>query len=128
MFKIIEDTVKHKPSKGGTKSHDFLGGRCSRASRKIRYNSDTPGCQEILADAIKPFNLSEEDVHDPFNIFMKTGLGKDGKPFWEEPDSQKGDYIDLLVEMPCIVAVSACPGMSSGSGAFPAGVEIYEQE
>ena len=128
MFRIIADTVNHKPSPNGTRSHDFLHGRCSRASRKRRYGSDTLGCNEILAAAIGPFGLTEDYVHDPFNIFMKTGLGEGGLPFWVEPDAHKGDYIDLLAEMTCIVAISACPGKSSGEGAFPVGIEIYEQD
>jgi uncharacterized protein len=128
MFKIIADTVNHKPSPDGSRSHDFLFGRCSRASRKRRYGVDTLGCNEILAAAIEPFGLTEDYVHDPFNIFMKTGLGEGGKPTWVEPDAQKGDSIELLAEMTCIVAISACPGRSSGEGAFPVGVEIYDQD
>ena len=128
MFTIVADTVDHKPSPSGARSHDFLMGRCSRTRRKKRYGSDTAGCQEILAAAIEPFGLTEDYVHDPFNIFMKTGLTQDGISFWEPSDAIKGDYIDLVAEMRCIIAISACPGMSSGTGAFPVGVEIYEQD
>lgn len=127
MFTIVADTVDHKPCESGARSHDFLMGRCSRVRRRKRWGTDTPGCQEILAAAIKPFGLSEDCVHDPFNIFMKTGVTKDSKTFWEPSDAIKGDYIDLVPEMNCIVAISACPGLSSGSGAFPVGVEIFDQ-
>ena len=61
-------------------------------------------------------------------IFMKTGVTKDSKTFWEPSDAMKGDYIELVPEMDCIVAISACPGLSSGSGAFPVGIEISEQD
>jgi uncharacterized protein YcgI (DUF1989 family) len=128
MFTIVADTVDHQPSPSGARSHDFLMGRCSRIRRKKRWGSDTPGCQEILAAAIEPFGLSEDYVHDPFNIFMKTGVTKDSISFWEPSDAVKGDYIDLVPEMTCIVAISACPGLSSGTGAFPVGVEIFEQD
>jgi uncharacterized protein YcgI (DUF1989 family) len=127
MFTIVADTVDHKPCESGARSHDFLMGRCSLVRRRKRWGTDTPGCQEILAAAIEPFSLSEDYVHDPFNIFMKTGVTKDSKTFWEPSDAVKGDYIDLVPEMDCIVAISACPGLSSGSGAFPVGVEIFEQ-
>jgi uncharacterized protein len=127
MFTIVADTVEHKPCESGARSHDFLMGRCSQVRRRRRWGTDTPGCQEILADAIRPFGLTEDYVHDPFNIFMKTGVAKDSKTFWEPSDAAKGDYIDLVPEMDCIVAISACPGLSSGTGAFPVGVEIFEQ-
>ena len=39
-----------------------------------------------------------------------------------------GDHIDLRALMPCIVAVSACPGRSSGPGERALGLEIYEAE
>jgi uncharacterized protein YcgI (DUF1989 family) len=128
MFTIVADTVKHKPSPRGTRCHDFLYGRCSRKSRIERYGSDTPGCQEILAAAIEDFGLTPDYVHDPFNIFMKTGLNEKGIPFWEETDAVKGDYIDLQAEMTCIVAISACPGKSGGPVAHPVGIEIYDPE
>ena len=127
MFTIVADTVDHKPSPSGARSHDFVMGRCSRVRRRARYGSDTPGCQEILAAAIEPFGLTEDAVHDPFNIFMKTGVNNNGITFWEPSDTVKGDYIDLVPEMNCIIAISACPGQSSGTAAFPVGVEIFEQ-
>lgn len=125
MFTITQDTVQHGPLLGGARSHDFLLGRCSRRRRIERYGSDTPGCQEILATAIEAFGLAEDYVHDPFNVFMKTGLDERGMPYWEESDAKKGDHIDLRAEMSCIVAISACPGQSSGLGACPVGIEIY---
>lgn len=126
MFTVTADTVDHAASPSGTRSHDFLFGRCSQSSRRQRYASDTPGCQEILAAALKTFGLTEDYVHDPFNIFMKTGLDPNGKLFWEPSDAKKGDYIELRAEMTSIVAISACPGRSSGDGQYPVGVEIYE--
>ena len=46
---------------------------------------------------------------------------------WEAPfDVKAGDYIDLSAEFDVIVAGSACPGLSSGPGERPYGVEIYE--
>jgi uncharacterized protein YcgI (DUF1989 family) len=126
MFTITADTVDHQPSESGAITHDVAGGRCSQAMRRIRYKSDTPGCQEIMAEAAAKFGLGPERIHDPFNIFMRTGTDGNDKSFWEEPfDVKAGDYIDLLAEMDVIVAASACPGLSSGPGERPFGVEIY---
>ena len=95
MFTIIADSVKHQSSDSGAITHDVVSGRCSQSSRNLRYATDTPGCQEILAEAIAEFGLGLEYVHDPFNIFMRTGINAQGKNFWEDPfDVKPGDYID----------------------------------
>ena len=126
MFTIVADTVDHRASASGGVTHDMVSGRCSRAARMLRYGVDSPGCQEILSEAIEPFGLGVEHVHDPFNIFMRTGIDAEGNLFWESPDDVKaGDYIDLVAEMDVIVAASCCPGLSSGPGERPFGVEIY---
>jgi uncharacterized protein YcgI (DUF1989 family) len=126
MFTITADTVPRRRSPRGAISHDVLGGRCSRQLRIERYGSDTPGCQEYLADAIAAFGLGPEYVHDPFNIFMKTGLDEHDKYFFEDPDAAAGDYIELRAEMDCLVAVSTCPGRSSGPVHHPVSFELYE--
>lgn len=127
MFTIVEDTVDHQLSASGCITHDVTSGRCSQSSRNLRYNTDTPGCQEILAEAIAEFGLGLEYVHDPFNVFMRTGTGANGMMTWEDPfDVKAGDHIDLRAEFDVIAAGSACPGLSSGPGERPYGVEIYE--
>jgi uncharacterized protein len=111
MFTIIADTVKHRPSPLGGKSHDLLWARCS--SQLWRYRDgleNAPNCQDNLARAIEPFGLTVHDVHDAFNIFMKTGLDTQDRLFQEDPESKASDYLELLAQMDCLVAVSACPG------------------
>ena len=57
---------------------------------------------------------------------MRTGIDENQRTFWEEPfDVKAGDYIDMLALMDCIVAVSACPGRSSGPGEHSLGMETY---
>jgi uncharacterized protein YcgI (DUF1989 family) len=126
MFVITADTVRHLPDPSGAGSHDTLGGRCCRRRRIFKYGSDTPGCQEYLAAAIAEYGLDEEYVHDAFNVFMKTGLDAQGKYCWVEPDAVAGDYIDLRAEMDCLIAVSICPGQSSGPVHHPVSFEIYQ--
>ena len=78
--------------------------------------------------SMEAIGKTSDYVHDPFNIFMKTGVNSDGISFWEASDAVKGDYIDLKAEMKCIVAISACPGMSSGRVGHLVGIEIYSPE
>ena len=127
MFTIVADSVQHEVSASGAVTHDVVSGRCSRSSRIERYGVDSPGCQDILAEAIAEFGLGLERVHDPFNVFMRTGMDAKGKMTWEAPfDVKPGDRIDLRAEFDVIAAGSACPGLSSGPGERPFGVEIYQ--
>ena len=129
MLEITADTVDHQASPSGAVTHDMLSGRCNATLRAERYGIDSPGCQEILTKAVEAFGLNGNYVHDPFNIFMRTGIDENGRTFWENPfDVKEGDYIDMRALMPCIVAVSACPGASSGLGDHALGLEIYEAE
>ena len=127
MFTILADSVQHEPSASGAVTHDVVSGRCSRSSRIERYGLDSPGCQDILAEAIAALGLGLERVHDPFNVFMRTGMDANGKMTWENPfDVKPGDYIDLRAEFDVIAAGSTCRGLSSGPGERPFGVEIYQ--
>jgi uncharacterized protein YcgI (DUF1989 family) len=128
MFTIVADTVQHQPSPSGAQAHDLIFSRCTGNLQRERYGRETHGCQQNLAAAIAPFGLDELYVHDPLNLFMKTGIRPDGKPFHELPDARPGDYVELRAEMDCLVAISACPGMSSGGQHYPLGIEIYAPE
>jgi uncharacterized protein len=111
LFTITADTVQHRRSPLGGTSHDLLWARCSPGLWRIRSGlENVPNCQDNLAGAIEPHGLSVHDVHDAFNIFMKTGLGSDDRLFWEDPESAADDYVELQAEIDCLVAVSACPG------------------
>jgi uncharacterized protein YcgI (DUF1989 family) len=113
LFTITADTLRPKPKQSplGGRSHDLLWARCSPGLWRVRSGlENAPNCQDNLAAAIAGHGLSVHDVHDAFNIFMKTGLGPDDRLFWEAPESEPGDYLELQAEVDCLVAVSACPG------------------
>ena len=86
------------------------------------------GCQENLAAAIAEFQLSPDHVHDPFNLFMKTGLDGDDRPFYEDPDARAGDYIELRAEIDCLVALTVCTSPCIGDETHPLQVQIYDPE
>jgi uncharacterized protein YcgI (DUF1989 family) len=81
-----------------------------------------PNCRDNLTRAVIELGLTAEDVHDPFNIFMTTGLDQDGRLFYVPSSAKRGDHIEMYAEMDCICAVSACPGASSGPN--PGGLRI----
>jgi uncharacterized protein len=126
MMTITADTVPHEPNPRGTISHDVLYGRCSRKLRIAKYNSDSPGCQDNIAAAIAGYGLSELDVHDPFNVCMNTGIDDKDQLFFIDPDARKGDYLEMRADIDCLVAISTCPGRSSGPEPHTVHFEIYD--
>jgi uncharacterized protein len=128
MLTLIADTLEHPPHPFGARSHDLLYCRCDSRMYAIVYGrTGVRNCNDNLAEAISEFGLEPEHVHDPFNIFMTTGLNDIGKPFYLPSDAKKGDYVELLAEIPCLLALSACPGGSSGSRSRPLTIDIFSQ-
>jgi uncharacterized protein len=125
MMTLITDTVAHGELADGARSHDLLFCRCDARLYELVHKRVGANCNDNLVAAIAPFGLAPGDVHDPFNIFMTTGLNRSGKPFYLPSDARKGDYVDLLAEMNVLVAISACPGGSSGNQSHPLDVEIF---
>ena len=127
MFTVIADTVDHRPLPNNARSHDLMYCRCNeRLYEVVRGETGAPSCNTNIANAIAEFGLTPDYVHDAFNIFMTTGLDDDDRFFYLEPDAKKGDYLELYAEMDCIVAISACPGGSSGPEKRPIGIGIYK--
>ena len=127
MMTLIADSVAHADHAHGARSHDLLFCRCDARHYEIVHGrTGMPNCQDNLARAIAAFGLGPEDVHDPFNIFMTTGLNDHGRPFYLPSDARKDDYVELIAEIDCLVAISACPGGSSGPESRPLAVEIFE--
>ena len=79
LFTITDDTVKRVDSPLGGISHDLIYARCSSGLWKLRGVDNAPNCQDNLVRAIESYGLTAHNVHDAFNIFMKTGIGE-GRP------------------------------------------------
>jgi uncharacterized protein YcgI (DUF1989 family) len=126
MMTIIADTVSREALPGGARTHDLLFSRCdARHYETVFGRKGMPNCQDNLANAIKPFGLTQYDVHDPLNLFMTTGSNEAGKPFYLPSNAKKGDYVELYAEIDCLAAISACPGGSSGPKHHPLRVDIF---
>ncbi len=120
LFTIAEDTVGE---------NDLLFPRCSRIVFEPFGLKDHRGCQDSLQEAIAPFGLSPDRVHDTFNGFMNTGVDADGYIYIKPPSAQQDDWLDLACHVSCLVALSSCPAgdvHATNAGANkPLGVEIY---
>jgi uncharacterized protein len=123
MMTIIADSMDHNISPERARPHDLLFGMCDeKLYFRLTGRHGMPNCRENLTRAVTGLGFTAEDVHDPFNIFMATGLDQDGRLFYVPSWAKRGDHIEMYAEMDCICAVSACPGASSGP--HPGGLKI----
>ena len=120
MMKVIRDPIG---------IHDTLGARCSSLLHKNKFGVEGyVGCHELLAEAIAPYGLSANDVHDVVAIFMRREIDKDGNLVTLSPNVKAGDSIDLLAEMDLLIAVSACPSERIATNDYVAksvGIQIF---
>jgi uncharacterized protein YcgI (DUF1989 family) len=100
MLYIVEDTV-------GT--NDTLYPRCTGVLYEYQYGFEVhTNCHDIQAEAQREFGLTPDDVHDSFNFFMHTGVGKDGEPFIASQKAKKGDYVELLALFDVLAVPNVC--------------------
>ena len=126
MLTIIADTVEHRPLPHGAHAHDLLGSRCNeRYLTRVTGRSGMPNCQDNIANAIAEFGLGPDRVHDAFNIFMTTGVDDEDRVLILPTAAKQGDFMELYAEIPCIVALSACPGAERDPEMKPVRVNIF---
>ena len=137
MLTIVEDSFKEG-------RHDLQKGMCSRKrfqmvadgqSKRIfaegvdinpKKAEEIPdhGCWENLSNAVKPWNISPDDVPSPFNIFQCMRIDPGTGIMYDTMIRPREEaYIDLRAEMDLLVAASACPESGRGQAIR---VEIYE--
>jgi uncharacterized protein YcgI (DUF1989 family) len=71
--------------------------------------------------------LTDHDVVDPFNIFMTTGVDDSDQLFFVPSIARAGDYLEMRARLNCLVAVSACPGASSGPVGHDVAISVASQ-
>lgn len=137
---ITADTLEDYgvDSEGG-RVHDTLGTRCDPYVNRMLTGEDFDyHCHSNLVRAVRPFGLTEFDVHDVLNVFQCTGLNEQDKYFMKACPAQVGDYFELFAEQDLLMALSTCPGGDLsvpmwGDGAHdpievcrPIGIEVYK--
>ena len=100
MMYILEDTYGR---------NDVLFPRCSAYIYESAYGFDVhTNCHDIQAEAQREYGLTPDDVHDSFNLFMRTGMDADGRGFITRQTSKPGDYVDLLALMDVLAVPNVC--------------------
>ncbi len=119
MFNIIEDTVGR---------HDFLLTPCSADTFRIMYGytNQHRGCFGNLSEALVPHNISPDQIHTSFNIFMYVAIDSDtGIIRVLAPQSKAGDYIIIEAAMDLIIGLTACSAEMSNNYSFkPIGYQV----
>jgi uncharacterized protein YcgI (DUF1989 family) len=125
--------------------HDLQKGMCSRKrfemvaqgqskrvfaegvdiNPKTAEEIPTHGCWENLSGAVKPWNITPDDVPSPFNIFQCMRIDPDTGVMYDTMiRPQVEAHIDFRAEMDLLVAASACPESGRGQAIR---VEIYDE-
>jgi len=100
MLYILADTVGR---------NDVLFPRCSAYVYESAYGFAVhTNCHDIQAEAQREYGLTPDDVHDSFNLFMCTGVDKDGHAYMTRQTSKPGDYVDLLALMDVLAIPNVC--------------------
>src|SRR5699024_5809685 len=91
-----------------------------------------------LCRAVRPYALTEMDVHDVLNVFQVTGLNEAGQYYMKPSPAKKGDFLEFFAEIDLLCALSTCPGGDLSIPLWvpvsrvpievcrPLGVEIYK--
>jgi urea carboxylase-associated protein 1 len=100
LMSVVEDTCGH---------HDTIGGCCSSEMNMLRYQKTPPAnCRDTFEIALRPFNLTRDDIATNINWFMYVPVQADGAMALIEGISKPGDYVELLAERDVICVASNC--------------------
>lgn len=125
MMKLIRDTVEKTGDRLHT--HDLTFSQCDPQYYKmLTGRDDLPSCHDNLHSAVAEYGITTDMVHDPVNLFMYTGLNEGNRMYYEDPVAKRGDYVEIVADMDCIIGTSVCPGGSSGKIKRPIGIEVFE--
>jgi uncharacterized protein len=112
MLTILEDTCGR---------HDFTLTPCSKDTFAIIYgeHEGRPGCEGNLAMALAPYGIGVDRIPIAFNVFMHVAVDPaSGRIAVRPPLSRPGDHVRLRVEMPLLVAMTACSAGQSNNFAY----------
>jgi uncharacterized protein len=111
---------------------DIVGHRCNRVLQELGWGLPAhPNCQDTLAEAIREYGLTPDDVHDSFNLWMATTIDDRGRRQFKWNPAREGDRIDLLALFDVLAAAVICGlGDLVGINNFtfaPVKLEIFER-
>jgi len=101
VFEIVHDDVG---------VHDLFFCACSPALYRQRFGlTDHRSCRMNLLEALGPYGVTEWQLPDPINVFMRTPPRADGEFEFHPAPSKPGDRLVLRCLRDVVAAVSSCP-------------------
>lgn len=120
MLTIIDDPV-------GT--NDIQYPRCTGFLYEYQYGFELhTNCHDILAESIREYGLTPDDVHDSFNFWMHTGV-EDDHMFIKRLLARQGDYVELIAQMDVLAVPNVCGADIFSTSNFelkPLLVQVFE--
>jgi uncharacterized protein len=121
MLTIIRDTV-------GT--NDIQYPRCTGFLYEYQYGFEThTNCHDILAESIREYGLTPDDVHDSFNFWMHTGVDDQGRLYIKRMLAKPGDYVELIAHFDVLAVPNVCGADIFSTSNFelkPLRVQVFE--
>jgi uncharacterized protein len=88
---------------------DIVGHRCNRILDELGWGlPDHANCQDTLAEAIREYGLTPDDVHDSFNLWMATTIDEHGRRQFRWNPGREGDRVELLAIFDVLAAQVIC--------------------
>jgi hypothetical protein len=88
---------------------DIVGHRCNRVFEELGWGLvDHANCQDSLAEAIREYRLTPDDVHDSFNLWMATTIDENGHRQFKWNPARRGDRIELLAMFDILAVAVIC--------------------
>ena len=100
----------------------YQGHRCNGLMWEIEYGFvDHPSCQDTFAEAIREYDLTPDDVHDSYNLWMRTTVTPEGRREFHWNRARRNDYVDLLSLIDTLSVASICGGDMSPTNNYDPG-------
>lgn len=94
--------------------HDLLYAPCNHWVVEEYYGqTDETGCRENLTAVLEAEGVSERDLQETLNVFMKSEIQGQNHIEIVEPDSEPGDTVTFEARQDAIIGVAACSGEST---------------
>jgi uncharacterized protein YcgI (DUF1989 family) len=105
--------------------HDLQFGTCSRAVGLGGASVAGHGCQENLAEALRPWGIAAYEIPMPLNLFAHTEIDTASGAI--EPSSMRPSKpvaVELRAEMDLVLALSACLDHEAPGSGSPVRVAV----
>lgn len=110
LLTIVADTVG---------KNDLLFPACSGFEYEYFAGCQThTNCVDILAEAVRGYGLTPDDVHEPLNLWLEAEVKEDGTLSSRPVSARSGDYVELLAQVDVLAVASVCGDDLFGSSQF----------